>query len=149
MIKANTKYYPNYIGKNTLTKVQFTFFKQRITNAIKRGEIKTNPVINKHTGFVININNIKHGINTRGSVLKTKSFTVIREILKYALLFDMAADKHGSKNTVYYFIYVMLIDGEPYEVRFTVKTEAKNKYYYHHDLMNIKQNKKINPSTLQ
>ena len=51
MTKADTKYYPKYIGKNTLTKAQFVFFKRRIFNAVKRQEIKTSPVINKHTNF--------------------------------------------------------------------------------------------------
>lgn len=149
MIKADTKYYPRYIGVTSMPKKEFTFFKQRIYNAIKRGEISTKPVINKHTGFEININSVKHGLNQRGSVLKTKSFTVIREILKYALLHNIVEDKHTKGNSVFYFIYVLLIDGLPYEVRITVKYDKlKGKYYYHHDLMSIKLTEKINPAKI-
>ncbi len=145
MIRADTKYYPKYVGLSSIPKKEFVFFKQRIFNAIKKGEINTQPVLNKHTGFIIEFESVKHGINSRATVLKIKSFTVIREVLKYALLHDMAADKRSGAETIYYFFYVMMIDGTPHEVRFTIKDNGSKKHYYHHDLTSVKPNKKLNP----
>jgi CBS-domain-containing membrane protein len=137
MIKTDSRYYPKHIGLSKLSAAQYKLFKQSIESALKRGEIKTEPVVNKQTGIIVHISKrgLTHSLRQNLSVNKLKSFTVLREILRSAVLTGVTENTKKQKGElVYYFTSGLLIDGVFYLAKCVVKVNPENNRYYHHDV---------------
>jgi hypothetical protein len=95
---------------------------------------------NKNTGLkiVINQTGVSHSLNYRGTVKKTKSFTVLTEILEKAVLSGLEPDKESKNKIVLFFTSLVIVDGEIWYVKITIKEGTAGKLFYHHDLVKTK-----------
>ncbi|MBW6482838.1 MAG: hypothetical protein K0B10_07235 [Vicingaceae bacterium] len=142
IIKAdNSKIIGEYLKAPRLSKKQFMFFKRLVINNYIESY-----VIHKHTKAKIFLNDkkgVKHSLNSRGSLNKTKAYTVLKEVVKYSFLTDISENKKNKVLGVYLFQNIVIVDTNVYKIKITVKEKEVNgkliKYLYHYDLFLLKE----------
>lgn len=121
-----------------MNKTQFALFKKFVLKTtLSNGDIV---VTNKQTKLSIYINKLglEHSLNLRGTISKTKSVTVLTEIIEKALLSGIKPDTKNNKKIVLYFTSLVNVDDIIWEVKIAVKEDSNGKFHYQHDLFKIK-----------
>lgn len=122
-----------------MEKSRFTAFKSWVYE--KYSKKYKNPVFCKAVKEDIHItkSGLKHALNSRGSILKTKSITVLDELINKALLVDIKNDKNDKNKKVGILVSLVSIDDVLYKARMIIKENPVNRLmYYHHDLTTFK-----------
>lgn len=138
VITVNENNFGKWKGEIKLNAAEFKEFKkfalEKFGNKIS-GKNYWNDAIGRN--IYVGKDELKHGLNVKGTIDKTKSLSVLDKLLSSALLKKETADKRIGGRSVYELTNLVKISGRIYAAKIIVKEDEKGRFYYHHDLLKI------------
>lgn len=139
IIKPNPNNYGKWKDKKKFTKDEFVAFKKfMIDKYASKFSGKNIFCVSLDKNIYIEKKSLSHGINSKGTIDKTKSLSVLDKLIHFGLLKETKIDYKDTKRIVLVLEHLIEIDKQLYSAEMIIKENEKGKYYYHHDLLKIK-----------